>query len=464
MKRIALFSFILSINTVFSQVPDTDTMLPKIESEKNDDARSKLLWHCLGTSETDPVFDMQIADKLLMHSKKTKDQTEEVFALACIGYDYRLLGNKEKSWKYSVKAAEIAEKNASAGAKAIANMAVASNYGDMGDYSKAIKYFSMALENNSKANLDEMQSVCLLSLGELYLNMNKVDSALMYTQRGYELSLRIGYKDYLGPLLQQLGTIHERLGNSALMLSYYDLAVKEGYRMKSPKFINTSFTVLAQYYYNVNQVDSAILYAKKAIEVVQNTAFTNYNLSAAKLLLDIYRKNNIDSAFKYSEIYRLANDSLFNANTIQQTQLMAFEENLRQQQIADEKINAQEQRKQNIQYALIALGIITFIILFLLLSRSFITNTKLIEFFGVIVLLIVFEFLNLLLHPFLESITHHSPLLMLLSLVCIAALLVPFHHKAEKWSTNKLVEKNKAIRLANAKKTIEKLEGETANS
>jgi hypothetical protein len=137
---------------------------------------------------------------------------------------------------------------------------------------------------------------------------------------------------------------------------------------------------------------------------------------------------------------------------------MAFEENVRQQQALEEKLIAEEQRKQNIQYAMIALGIITFIILFLLLSRSFITNTKLIEFFGVIALLIVFEFLNLLLHPFLESKTHHSPLLMLLSLVCIAALLVPLHHRIEKWSTNKLVEKNKAIRLANAKKTIEKLE------
>jgi hypothetical protein len=78
----------------------------------------------------------------------------------------------------------------------------------------------------------------------------------------------------------------------------------------------------------------------------------------------------------------------------------------------------------------------------------------LIEFFGVIALLIVFEFLNLLLHLFLERITHHTLLLMLLALVCIAALLVPLHHKAEYWATAKLVEKNKKIRLANAKKRL----------
>jgi hypothetical protein len=44
-------------------------------------------------------------------------------------------------------------------------------------------------------------------------------------------------------------------------------------------------------------------------------------------------------------------------------------------------------------------------------------------------------------------------------LVLIAAVIVPLHHKLEQWIKHKLVEKNKAIRLAAAKRTIEKLEG-----
>ena len=139
--------------------------------------------------------------------------------------------------------------------------------------------------------------------------------------------------------------------------------------------------------------------------------------------------------------------------------MLTFEDEVRQQKLTEENTKVEAQREQNLQYALIALGIITFIILFLLLSRSFITNTRLIEFLGVMALLIVFEFLNLLLNPFLERVTNHTPLFMLLAMVCIASLLVPVHHRVEKWSTAKLVEKNKTIRLANAKKTIEKLEG-----
>jgi hypothetical protein len=103
--------------------------------------------------------------------------------------------------------------------------------------------------------------------------------------------------------------------------------------------------------------------------------------------------------------------------------------------------------------------LVTLAIFFFLFSYSTVANQRLIRFLGVLSLLIVFEFLNLLLHPFLGDITHHQPLLMLGAMVCIAALLIPFHHKLEHWITHRMVEKNNKIRLAAAKKTIERLEG-----
>ena len=114
--------------------------------------------------------------------------------------------------------------------------------------------------------------------------------------------------------------------------------------------------------------------------------------------------------------------------------------------------------QKNIELALIALGIITFIVFFLVISRSIITGAKLIEFVGVLTLLLVFDFINLLLHPFLEKRTHHSPVPILLALVCIAAVLIPLHHRIEKWATSRLIENNKSIRLAIARKTIETLD------
>ena len=52
----------------------------------------------------------------------------------------------------------------------------------------------------------------------------------------------------------------------------------------------------------------------------------------------------------------------------------------------------------------------------------------------------------------------------LVAMVCIAALLVPLHHRMEKRISHRLVEKNKKIRLEAAKKTIAKLEPASAKA
>ena len=71
----------------------------------------------------------------------------------------------------------------------------------------------------------------------------------------------------------------------------------------------------------------------------------------------------------------------------------------------------------------------------------------------------MFEFINLFIHPYLAHATNDSPVLMLAVLITIGGLLIPLHHKLEKWITKIMVEKNKKIRLEAAKRTIQNLEG-----
>ncbi len=219
-------------------------------------------------------------------------------------------------------------------------------------------------------------------------------------------------------------------------------------------------TSLSQCFFETNKFDSSLTYARQALFY----AYPNYKsivLKSYELLYKSFEKlNNYDSLNKYFRLATTVKDSIYSLEKTRYLHSVNFQEQIRQQEIESANIKVEHARLQNIQYALIGFGIIVFLILFLLLSRSFITNVTVIKYLGIIALLIVFEFLNLLLHPFLERITHHSPILMLLALVCIAAVLVPAHHTLEQWTTRKLVEKNKEIRLAAAKRTIQKLEGD----
>jgi len=458
-KIITLFCFIVGMQTTFAQKTNVDSILQKVAAERDDDKKVDLLVS-LVTAEinNDPQWGIETGLKILNQSKKENNYIEQSVAYSFLGQGYRLLGNNIKALDYHFKGIAAAEKSGNLSILAFAENQTAHIYRDRQEYDKAISLYLSATAHADNGKNEKIKGWGPLNLGATYLATNNLDSSLMYSQRCYENAVRLKITTNLTFLFTNLGGVQSKLGNAPLAVSYFNIAINQSLGTSNIRYLNLAYTGLAEHYQRFNQTDSCAFYARKAISIVDNTSFFYLSSKPAKLLADIYEKTNCDSTLKYAKVLKTASDSLTSNKTNQQILLMTFEEDLRQQEAAAEKIKEEQQRKQNIQYALLALGILTFIITFLMLSRRHITNTKLIQFLGVVALLLVFEFLNLLLHPFLESITHHSPVLMLLALVCIAALLVPLHHKLEKWATHKLVEKNKAIRLANAKKTIEELE------
>ncbi len=195
--------------------------------------------------------------------------------------------------------------------------------------------------------------------------------------------------------------------------------------------------------------------AAENLAIAQKYGYTEPIAKTAEILKKLYSLRHMsDSAFYFSEMQIAYTDSVSNQKKIAEFQNLILTQQLNEIEEQAKAAKAEVHRRQNMQYALIALGIILFILFFLLLIRRVNIYVKIITFLSVLALLVVFEFLNLLLHPFLERITRHNPILMLLALVCIAALLVPVHHRLQKWAMRRLVEKNKQLRLAAAKKII----------
>ncbi|MCX6225545.1 MAG: hypothetical protein NTV01_12480 [Bacteroidia bacterium] len=146
-KTIILFSLLLSINPVFSQSGNIDTMLQKIAAEKDDNIRIDLINDLYsGTTETDPVLDMNIAQKLLFQSQKNKDKVSEAMALLEIGYSNRSFGYTQKSLEYGFKALAIAQETGNEKLVAYAKMNLAHIYKDQADYPRAINLYRAATE------------------------------------------------------------------------------------------------------------------------------------------------------------------------------------------------------------------------------------------------------------------------------------------------------------------------------
>jgi len=362
----------------------------------------------------------------------------------------------------------------------IINYAKGLDYTSPGERKRAELYLNLAyvyiVTGNTQVALDYLQKADAIGVngeplffdnllrGMVNVNLAKPDSALFYFRQAENLPVKIGDALLNSVFLLQTGRAYELKGDNDLAETYYKRTMAFCKEKNLPSSIMRTGNTYCNFLIQQGKYDEAKKIAIENLETCKRASIKEGISNVAEILRKLYiHEGQKDSIIYYAQLQLDYKDSVSSQKKQAEFQNLTFAQQLRQIDELTKLKEAESQRKQNIQYVLIALGIITLLSLYLLLSRSFITNTRLIEFFGVIALLIVFEFLNLLLHPFLERITHHSPLLMLLALVCIAALLVPLHHKVEHWATAKLVEKNKMIRLANAKKTIEQLEKDKTN-
>jgi len=466
MKKLvsAVLFFICFQNTIAEKI-NVDQAVQKIVAEKNEDKKLELIVDEYTTEfNNDPDLVIAIGLNLLKQSQENDDIISEASAYCMLGHGYRLSGNNIKGLDFHHKALTLTEKTHNFSLLAMVENQMAHIYKDRDENDKAIDLYLTALKHSEQGANERIRNWPLLNLGAVYLSINKLDSSLMFSQRAYESSLRLNDKTAMGYILANLGGVQSKMGNAQLAITYYQMAIQELRDSSMIRHLSLTYTGLAEHYQRNNELDSCEYYSKKAIALIKNTVFFYLSGKPAGMLMNIYEFKNCDSTLKYAKIFKSANDSLYNRKTSQQIQLMTFDENLRQQELAAQKILEEEHRIQNLQYASIVIGIFTFFILFALLSRSVMVNENIISFMGILGLLMVFEFINLLLHPFLEKVTNHSPVLMLLSLVAIASLLIPLHHRLEKFIKVRMTEKNKERRLAAAKKTIEELENENKNT
>ena len=137
---------------------------------------------------------------------------------------------------------------------------------------------------------------------------------------------------------------------------------------------------------------------------------TLHQLHAVNFLGSFYENKKItDSAFKYLKLTLALKDSLFSQEKSKNVQALTFRENIRQQEIAEQKKQAQEEFTRNLQRAGIAAFIPIFFLILLLLSRTKVTG-RVIEFLAIVWLLLLFEFITDFLYPFVSTWTNESPL------------------------------------------------------
>ena len=329
----------------------------------------------------------------------------------------------------------------------------------LGDYQGALRFLRQALVHDAgettNARARSIMSTC-------YLRLGMPDSALYFAQEAaVEKDPRKRPYEYA---YQQddLATAYAANGQPDLAETYFKrtLATIDSFGVYTP--LAGGAAGYADLLLSQGRKDEALTCALNGFRQQKRLGggWNDMMVTSAGALARAYQANGLpDSALVYMTIRDAYRDTILDMKNHAQIQSRLFAQELKDIEAAKLRVEEAAARSRNIQFGIIALIVITLGIFLLVFSRTAIVGARTIKNLSLIALLLFFEFINLLVHPFLGELTHHSPLLLLLCMAAIAGLLIPLHHRMEKLITNMLVSKNNRVRLEAARRTIEELEG-----
>lgn len=462
MKKFCSFIVIFCLKILGQgQQINVDSLTQALQDAKADSNKVILLQQ-LGFYYNDahPDKNLDFQQQALDLAKKIGFKRGELTSIAELGFLAMVKGNYPTALELSFIAKKQSQHYHFDSLTAEINNNIGLAYYYMGDFVAAKKFLYYAKEILDRKDYALTSMLVRGNLGRAYLRLNNFDSALFFCSEAYRIASQRQLFSFQSPILIALGEANEKLGNESIAYGYYQQATQISTRLNNARQQSQAFQRLAQFYYHRSRDDSALNYVKRGLFASTQGGYQQNIMESAVLLAHIYeRQHQIDSAYKYLSVSVKARNEMFAQEKQSKIQELMLSQILNDLESDQKEQEERSQRKQNLRYSILAFCIVNFLLLFFLFSHSIIAKPKMIRFLGILSLLIVFEFINLFIHPYLDKWTNHSIPMMLGIMVCIAALLIPMHHKLEHWITHQLVEKNNRIRLAAARKTIADLDG-----
>lgn len=441
----------------FTQNRAIDSLYKDLASKKADTNKAITLYK-LSYQYLDykPDSAMILARQSYVLSKKYRFLKGESKSLSMIASAYHALHNYPKAIENYIAQIKIEEKRQEPEGIGNAYLSIALVYNSEKEFKKALSYAKKAESLAVEKKLSALLLYSKLNIGDIYEKDNQLALAMVYANKAYELSVLQNKEELTGIALTNLGNIYFKQMVPAIALSYYKRSIPFLQAAEDYNNLSECYIGLAKVNQQLGRIDSAIFFAKQSYKLASENEFMAKSIDASRLLVTFYKTQaKIDSAFSYQEIMVKLTDSIDNKERAKQVQSITIAEDIRQREIIETREKEAEERKQKLQLLAIGVLIPIFFFISVFLSRRKV-NKRVIEFSGVISLLMFFEYLTLFIHPFVAEKSHHSPLIEIVVFVIIASLITPAHHKIEHWLINKL-SKIREQRLQIRQKQIDDL-------
>jgi signal transduction histidine kinase len=347
LKRIIIIiSFAFSICNCFAQNIYRDSIRKKLDAAKDDTSKvlllSRLGYYWRYTNMDSAIY---YAEPALLMAKQLKYARGESIALSNLATTLREKGDLPRSLELQLDALQIAEKNNYLREEGSSFRRMGLVYMDLSDSRKTVDFCRKAIHNHQQIGNNYELGQDYLVTSQAFIDLKDSDSAWYFIQKAGE---KIDYIKDLEP------EFHLWRGNIYWLKRNKDSALadwREGFRlalgMEYYRSVSYIFYKMGAMYRQLNQPDSSIFYARKALEYAKMASHEKTVFLSSRLLFELYDSlSNPAEALFYSKIASAAKDSLFGAGNIQTIQQLIAHENARQTEIQAARASYQSRLRQ----------------------------------------------------------------------------------------------------------------------
>ncbi|TAE27350.1 MAG: histidine kinase [Cytophagales bacterium] len=312
-----------------------------------------------------PLTAMQYAQQGLKLAGRTGDQRGEARILNRIGTIFRLTANYDRSLEAHLQSVEVATANEDSDALARTYNNLGNLYSEQKNSPKAIEYYRQTAHLASQLGNLSLQRIARSNIGSEYAILNRLDSALIYTQIAYQDALRLKAPDRQIELMI-LANIHKRMNRHPQALLYYRQSIPMSVAVKNDRTLSQTYLEMAEVFRAVQQTDSAVRYAQKSLKLAQSAAMPTTVQKAGVLLSELYEGADPRRSLGYLKLASTTKDSLVNEEKVKSFQNIEFSEKMR----LDDAVRLEENYRTRITLYLLAAGLGALLLIAAILYRN----------------------------------------------------------------------------------------------
>ena len=299
--------------------------------------------------------------------------------LGDIGYIFMEMKRYSKALEYYQRAFEIAVKFNDEKLVYLSTTYKGQLNEKLGHYNEALAAYKEALTYNVEEE-NESRNIAIIynNMANLYLNDMKYDSALIYAEKSNNILRKIDDKNSKANYNAIVGSIYRYMGKYELAEKHLLVAEKLNIELGKKAYLGEVYFELIMAYVSQGKLNKADEYVYMLNEIVNKAINLRLKAKYCSAKKNIFESKQIyDSAYYYSELEKLFDDSVLNLKKQEQIMILSEEFDSKKKENDIRLLKTEHERdllvieRRNIQLIYSVCGGIIFLILTVLAYKGF---------------------------------------------------------------------------------------------